>query len=472
MSNTFPKVSPDGRWIVFVKCRNGLLMRPDSQLYIVPAEGGQARRMRCNTPLMNSWHSFSPNGRWLVFSSKSRSPYTQMFLTHLDEDGNDSPAILIENATAANRAVNIPEFVNIPPDGLMKIEAPALDFYRISEIAWKLTEGGQYEKAIAEWERAVKLSPEDTEAHNNLGVALAGAGKFDEAIVQYQKALSARPDSADVHNNLGRALTAEGKLDEAIGHYRTALLASPQSAEIHNNLGFALLQKGRLDEAIGDLQKALLEEPEFAEAHYNLGIALVQKGRLDEAIVHYQKALVADPDSAEIHNNLGFALLRKGNFDEAATHFESAVAANPDFAEAHYNLGNVFYYFQGRIPEALAHWRSALRVDPDAVPVLNQTARVLATTPEASLRDGALAVTFAERAAQLSGRTNPAILDTLGAAYAEAGRFSDAVQVARRGMELAVQQNNQRLAEALRTRIALYEAKTPLRETTPRQGVQ
>ena len=71
---------------------------------------------------MNSWHSFSPNGRWLVFSSKSRSPYTQMFLTHLDEEGNDSPAILIENSTAANRAVNIPEFVNIPPDGMLKIE--------------------------------------------------------------------------------------------------------------------------------------------------------------------------------------------------------------------------------------------------------------------------------------------------------------------------------------------------------------
>ena len=70
--------------------------------------------MRCNTPLMNSWHSFSPNGRWLVFSSKSRSPYTQMFLTHVDENGNDSPAILIENSTAANRAVNIPEFVNVP----------------------------------------------------------------------------------------------------------------------------------------------------------------------------------------------------------------------------------------------------------------------------------------------------------------------------------------------------------------------
>src|SRR5664280_2940178 len=101
MSNSFPKISPDGRWIVFVQSRNGQLMRPDSQLYIVPAAGGQARRMRCNTPQMNSWHSFSPNGRWLVFSSKARSPYTQMFLTHIDEEGNDSPAILIENSTAA-----------------------------------------------------------------------------------------------------------------------------------------------------------------------------------------------------------------------------------------------------------------------------------------------------------------------------------------------------------------------------------
>jgi Tol biopolymer transport system component len=118
-----------------VRCRNGLLMRPDSQLYIVPTSGGQARRMRCNTPLMNSWHSFSPNGRWMVFSSKSRSPYTQMFLTHLDEDGNDSPAILIDNATASNRAVNIPEFVNIPPDGLRKIDVPAVESYRFADNA-------------------------------------------------------------------------------------------------------------------------------------------------------------------------------------------------------------------------------------------------------------------------------------------------------------------------------------------------
>lgn len=127
MSNSFPKVSPDGRWIVFVECRNGQLMRPDSQLYIVPSGGGTARRMRANTRLMNSWHSFSPNGHWMVFSSKARSPYTQMYLTHIDADGNDSPAILIDNATAANRAVNIPEFVNMDADGIEDIEVHVAD---------------------------------------------------------------------------------------------------------------------------------------------------------------------------------------------------------------------------------------------------------------------------------------------------------------------------------------------------------
>lgn len=127
MSNNFPKISPDGRWLVFVQCKNGQLMRPDSQLYIIPAQGGVARRLRANTRLMNSWHSFSPNGRWLVFSSKARSPYTQMYLTHIDENGNDSPAILIDNATAANRAVNIPEFVNIPGDGIEDIQVHVAD---------------------------------------------------------------------------------------------------------------------------------------------------------------------------------------------------------------------------------------------------------------------------------------------------------------------------------------------------------
>src|SRR5450759_1960593 len=164
-------------------------MRPDSQLYIVPFKGGAARRLRSNTPRMNSWHSFSPNGRWLVFSSKGRSVYTQMYLTHIDENGDDSPAILIEDATAANRAVNIPEFLNIPPDGLQKISAPATEFYRLYNVAAGLAQKGQHAEAILAWKKAIQLEPEDANAHFHLGTSLQRQGQFEEAIAEYRRSL-------------------------------------------------------------------------------------------------------------------------------------------------------------------------------------------------------------------------------------------------------------------------------------------
>ncbi|HUV13993.1 MAG TPA: tetratricopeptide repeat protein, partial [Acidobacteriota bacterium] len=264
MSNTFPKISPDGRWLVYVQCSNGQLMRPDSQLYIIPTAGGEARRMTSNTPLMNSWHSFSPNGRWLVFSSKSRSPYTQMFLTHLDEAGNDSPAILIENATAANRAVNIPEFVNIPQDGLMKIEAPATDYYRVIDAALELMNEGQYEAVIPEWRKALKLSPDEPLAHNNLGFALAETGKFEEAVGHYRRALELDPLYPEAHNNLGEALARRADYDEAIVQFKKALDVDPTQADARSNLGATLAQQGKIDEAIPHLEKAVEYQPEAA----------------------------------------------------------------------------------------------------------------------------------------------------------------------------------------------------------------
>lgn len=192
MSNTFPRVSPDGRWIVFVKCRNGQLMRPDSQLYIVSAAGGQARRMNCNTPLMNSWHSFSPNGRWLVFSSKTRSPYTQMYLTHVDENGNDSPPVLVENATAANRAVNLPEFVNVPADGFNEIDGPAIEYYRLFNRALHLEKNRRVTESIAAWKQVLAISPDDFLANNNLGLMLALAGRRGEAAPYLRQATLAK----------------------------------------------------------------------------------------------------------------------------------------------------------------------------------------------------------------------------------------------------------------------------------------
>jgi tetratricopeptide (TPR) repeat protein len=434
MSNTFPKVSPDGRWIVFVKCKNGQLMRPDSQLYIVPAQGGEARRLRCNTALMNSWHSFSPNGRWLVFSSKVRSPYTQMYLTHIDAGGNDSPAILIDNATAANRAVNLPEFVNIPPDGLLEIATPAVDMYKRFDHAFELGEKGQYQAAIAEWTELAASNPGDARVHNNLGTALARVGKFADAIPQYERALELNPQFHAIHNTLGEALTSVGRPDEAIGHFEKALEAYPESADLH----------------------------------VNLGRALAMKDRLDDAMAEFQKAARLDPRSAEACNNIGRILASKGQLEEAIPYFQQAVAIDPDFAEAHQFLGAALYYARGRAREALAQWREALRVEPDYLPALNEVAHLLAASSDASVRNGAEAVRLAERAAELSGGREAVYLDTLAAAYAEAGRFEDAVATARRGLEIATRQDQSQLRDGLAARMRLYEARKPYRDS-PRQ---
>jgi tetratricopeptide (TPR) repeat protein len=257
MSNSFPKVSPDGRWIVFVQARNGQLMRPDSQLFIVPAEGGEARRMRCNTPTMNSWHSFSPNGRWLVFSSKARSPYTQMYLTHLDDNGNDTPAILIENATAANRAVNIPEFVNVPRGGLVSMDAPAAEYYRIVDGASELMTRKQFAAAAVQWSKVLNLQPDTASAHYNLGLCLFQSGRTPEAIEHYGRALELSPEYPEAHNNLGGALSSVGRLDEALLHFQKSVDLDPSRVSAQMNLGTALVRKGRFVEAIPHLEKSV-----------------------------------------------------------------------------------------------------------------------------------------------------------------------------------------------------------------------
>ena len=364
MSNSFPKVSPDGRWIVYVQAHNGQLMRPDSRLFIVPAAGGAAREMRCNTPLMNSWHSFSPNGRWLVFSSKSRSPYTQMFLTHLDEDGNDSPAILIENATAANRAVNIPEFVNIPPGALLKIDAPVTEYYRVVDAASDLLKKNQYAAAAVEFRKALELDPDEAQSHNNLGLALVETGKVEEGMEHYRKALELSPGYPEAHNNLGSALVRSRHFPEAVEQFEKALQSSPDHPGAHVNLGAALAQMGRIDEAMPHLEKAVELLPEDAEAHTNLGLALAMKGQLDAAIPHLEKALEANPAAFEGQFNLARILAAQGKFEQAIPHFEQAVKLSGGREAMILSLLAGVYGEVGRFAEAAQTARRALAVTP------------------------------------------------------------------------------------------------------------
>jgi tetratricopeptide (TPR) repeat protein len=420
--------------------------------------------MRCNTPLMNSWHSFSPNGRWLVFASKNRSPYTQMYLTHIDEEGNDSPAILVENATAANRAVNLPEFVNIPPDGLTEIKAPAVDVYVKFDHASDLSDKGQYEAALAEWRQLAETNPDDARIRNNLGATLVRTGRYREAIPQYEKALELNPQYHAIQNNLGLALMAVGRTDEAIERFRKGLEFHPESAELHDNLGVAFASKGQIEDACSEFLKALEINPGFAECHYHLGVALATSGQVDRALLHLEKAVTINPRLAEAQKDYGRALAIMGDEEQAITHFEKALEVNSALVEAHLYLGVALCHVQGRTQEALAHWREALRVDPNYAPVMNEAAYVMATSTDPADRNGAEAVKLAERAVQLSGYRNVEYLDTLGAAYAESGRFPEAIETVRRAIDMANALNQADYIEELQARIRLYGTWTPYRD--------
>jgi Flp pilus assembly protein TadD len=325
MSNDFPKVSPDGRWIVFVQNKNGLLMRPDSKLYMVPFNGGKARLMNCNTWRMNSWHSFSPNGRWLAFSSKGRSPYTQLMLTHIDAQGNDSPAIIVDNTTAANRAVNIPEFLNIPPGGLDKIDPQATEFYKFFNESFEFVENNQLPEAIQAMRSAIERDPDDPLAHYGLASYLTAINKESEALVEYRKACALGPENTFWLDHLAVSLALNGEVDEAAATWRKSIALKPSDPGAETDLGTLLFENGHEQEGFEHLQKAVNMAPAFPDGHNHLGVALAKMGRMDEAVEQLQKAIDILPTSVEYLFNLGYILEERGDFAGALVPLQKSV---------------------------------------------------------------------------------------------------------------------------------------------------
>jgi tetratricopeptide (TPR) repeat protein len=284
-------------------------------------------------------------------------------------------------------------------------------------------------------------------------------------------ALACTTDNIIAHNNLGDAFFRQGRMDEAVSQYQQTLAIKPDNAEANYDLGIVYFQQGRLDEALAQFQKTLAIKPSYTDEHYNyadiynnLGNVFLRQGRMDEAVAQFQMALAINPKDANTHYNLGNAFRRQGGVNEAIAEFEKALAIKPQFAEAHYNLGNAFLQ-QGHVDEAITHFQKALTIKPDYVEAQNNMAWVLATCPQASLRNGIKAVGLAERANQITGGGKPVVLCTLAAAYAEAGRFPEAIETVQRALHLAEEQSNTALAGALQSQLKLYQAGTPFHGT-------
>jgi tetratricopeptide (TPR) repeat protein len=360
-SNFFPKYSPDGKWIVFCKADSYMLLQPDSDLYIIPAAGGTARRLRYNTARMNSWHSWSSNSRWLVFSSKVNTPYTQLFLTHIDEDGNDSPPVLLERFTSPDRAANIPEFVKLPGDAIVEIREQFLDAYSFLRAGMANERTGDYPGAARLYRRGLEIEPNNVEILNALGWTLFQDGKPVEAVAEYKRASALDPKHVKTHNNLALALAELGKLEEAASHWKASLDLDPKP-EIYSDYGFVLARLGKPAEAVQAYEKALALDPNCASAHFNLAVAALQKGKLDEAATHYQVALREKPN-AEAYNGYGFVLAQQGRAEEATQQFRKAIEINPKYTPAYNNLGDTLAK-QGKLDEAEFYYQASLREKP------------------------------------------------------------------------------------------------------------
>ena len=245
--------------------------------------------------------------------------------------------------------------------------------------------------------------------------------------------------------------------------WRDTLAKNPDCWMAHNNLGLLLKNQGHIKEAMEHYHKALQINPNYAEALNNLGVALAAQERFDEAIEDFRKALQIDPNSAKAQNNLGHALAAKGRFDEAIENYYKAIQLESNRSETYFQLGVVLGQ-SGRIQEAMVQYREALRLNPDLAGALNNLAWIQAASSNDGLRNGAEAVRLAERACELTHHEKPLFIGTLAAAYAEAGRFPEAVTTAEKAEEIATKVGLTAVATKNRQLLKLYRAGKPYHE--------
>jgi protein O-mannosyl-transferase len=238
--------------------------------------------------------------------------------------------------------------------------------------------------------------------------------------------------------------------------WQATLEQNPSALVGWDALGHLAFQAGRVEEAVRDFKRLAALDPEDVQGYNNLGVAYGQLGQLDTAVGEYRQALKIQPDFAQTHYNLGNVWLQLGRWNAAMDEYRAALQIQPDYTEARSNLGAAEVQ-AGREEEAVGEYRQVLKVQPDNVSALNNVAWILATAPQDALRRGTEAVELAEQASRLTGGQNPAMLRTLAAAYAETGRFPDAVAAARQALALAEQRTDAALTASLREQLGFYE---------------
>jgi tetratricopeptide (TPR) repeat protein len=347
MSNYFPRFSPDGKWIVFCKAKSFSLLQPDSRLYIMPAGGGEPRLMNCNRDRMNSWHSWSPNGKWLVFSSKAFSPFTGLFLTHIDEKGMDAPPVALTWLTASDRAANIPEFVNAPENAIVRIQERFVNDVSYMRAAREYVNAYDLSSTVLNlFRKAIEINPHNAQAQYGLGTILATIERPDEATAHFHEAIRLDSNFLMAYCNLATAYAFQGRLDDASSYYRSAIERKNRAPATDENT------------------QAIIY------AHSNLAIIYVKQGSFDKGVGEYEAAIRMDPASPDLHCGLGDIFLNNNDLQKAKIEYDRAIGLKADFERALYHRGIV--YQKMNMPEkALEAWEKVLKLNPENADALH-----------------------------------------------------------------------------------------------------
>jgi tetratricopeptide (TPR) repeat protein len=284
----------------------------------------------------------------------------------------------------------------------------------------------------------------------------------DESL--FSHAISVTKDNEPAHLCLGQAYEMEGRKTDALSEYRIGLKLNPYRVKTYSNLAHLLADSGQTNEALAQLREALRLYPEDALSHDSLANLLADSGHTNEALAEFREAVRINPKDAALHDNLGAMLVELARFGEAREHYAAAARLDPADWRAPYLVGKALLK-QGRDLEALLYFRQAMQIDPDNLHVLIYLAQVLASDENPKVRDGHTAFALASKANTLTGGAQPAMLDVLGMACAELGRFDDAQKAAQEAINLAKASGMTNDAVVVQQRLRLYQNHQPWRES-------
>lgn len=329
-----------------------------------------------------------------------------------------------------------------------------------------LYRNGRLDEAVEPFQRAIELKEDYADAHSGLAAVYIMQGKNLEAIREYERAIEIRPDLAQALCNLGALLTDQGRFDEAVALCRKGLEIRPHEEAFYFNLARTYAEMRDIPAMEANLKRVLDLDPLNGPALFELARQLERMRRIDEAVSHLRKALEKKPDFIEASRMLGDLLMRAGRYGEAVKSLRKVVFQFPEDVVAGHTLG-VALGSSGNEKEAKEEYRRVLDMQPDFVPSLCGLAWLMSTSPDPEMRDAAKAVALAEQAASMEGE-DPNVLNTLAAAYAEAGRFEEAAAQAGKAAALAERAGMLWFADEVRNRMRLYEDGKPYRASGKR----